>query len=333
MQDFDSLLILTDLEPDDIIACYIQLTHTPANTPILFVTGEGNKNKGGLAKCFIDSLLPNLKHIEIIHGDLSKSEYPEEILSSFGKSDNINILKDTGQIKHFLEIHNNPFILCLKPPRELYDIPSETLNKCTMAIYGSFNFRTMFNTINKDAISELINTRFKHVYLYESFLATGINNSINTTNAESLYNKITDSKWDGLHKMVYIWNKHMIINTCKHIQTTSGQITNTMTKYDNINHDMLSTIKNLANIMHRNQKILDNIISDPKQMVLADFGLTACLYSPLLNDDKYKTRGTISFNDFGYTCHITEDDVNANKVTLYHDIPFEIMIEEITKLL
>lgn len=82
----------------------------------------------------------------------------------------------------------------LKPMRELVllykqhpDQMSQLLSKVTWYVYGGFNFRCINDTT---ALLSML-TRFKKVYIYESFHATGQQNSVNKTNCPELYQKLS----------------------------------------------------------------------------------------------------------------------------------------------
>ena len=215
----DACVLCSDLEPDDVLAIAILANQIPKDFPLLVITGEGNLDKSGLGHNICQHF--GFTNFQIIHGDYSTKTYPENALLSFG-----DVFPDKNSEKYaeensrlllanFLDQYQSPLIISIKPMRELKDIPIHLTQKCVLVKYGSFNLRCMFDQWDKNEMANFINTRFKQVLLYESFPATGTNNSINKNNAPALFQALQNQHetYQGLFNLVLAWNQY-IVNDC-----------------------------------------------------------------------------------------------------------------------
>jgi len=310
--EHDALLILTDLEPDDVLAIYILRKRLDAAFPILVVLGEGDLNKTGMADGLFTQLgFTNFKTIQGPYSNFeyySNYEYPNEAIHIFGdnvgKQFQANIYFE--EIEKFLGEFVSPLILGIKPFTELLNVDPTVLSKCVLAMYGGFNLRCMTNNCLEESVAKLINNAFKYVILYETFFVTGEQNSINKNNAPKLFETLVTSQdlvLRGIVKLMGIWNDH-IADEC--LKTISDVCCDIRRKWPERQFKELK--EHIDQIQKRHLKIVNSIVdAESTQMVLADFGLTALLVWDSVQFGEVKT-GNISFDSMGYTIHTQEED-------------------------
>lgn len=182
-----SVWVETDLEPDDVLAIRLKpLCH--ANW---YVVGEGNANtKYNRMKKYCQ-LLNNTSAI-IIYGMNSSKPFPND-----GKEFDVlpnDIPSNINYLDNFIALSKckNPIMFSLKPMKELLhefaknkDLIKSLVKNIELYLYGSFNIRSIL-TEHKGNVIELLQN-FKKVCIYESFYATGEQNSINKLNFPILY--------------------------------------------------------------------------------------------------------------------------------------------------
>lgn len=308
--NIDCLIVMTELEPDDVLAIILLLRNLRRKLPILIVVGEGRVNKVDMARCIVRDYEFKFQ-IEIVQGFYSDKDYPLEALEIYETKINLSEPTAVETIITYLNIYKNPFILGIKPPRELLVIDRNLLSHVTLAQYGSFNLRCLFKTYKDINISNWLNTSFKEVFLYESFFATGLENSVSD---KQLF-EIISFKYEELYKLIKVWNDHIstdcldsIVDNCTKLKTSEWD-----------------EKKILLNKIDRSLKIVKNIVdANNKQMVLADFALVVLL----LNDSsKYDLRvGEIAFDEFGYT---TINDKPDGKVTIPCNVNVKYIVDYI----
>lgn len=339
LKNYKSFIVLTDLEPDDVLALHIFFRGVPPVSEVLIVVGESNVNKVLFAK----KMLPFIgSHHRIIQGCKSSKDF----VDINDKCDDNSECDDAEKEIHtFLTQHENTFIFSIKPPRELFSVDVKLLRDCVIAQYGSANFRFMMNSKSKEDISHFMNNSFKMVILYESYYVTKEENSINKTNAPELFKIIEDGKrFELLRNFIGDWNDHIAIDCLNTVHTEIQKLMKTWSK-----KDWKSIRSKCERIQNRNMKVVSDIAkADGMQMVLADFGLAALLNAYDLESLKSCcVKGDMYFNEFGYTnvntntegtnndnndTEGTNNDNNDNgKILLISDIGFQKMVEIITK--
>ncbi len=312
MNNHDICILCTDFEPDDILAFIVLKNNIPLDLPLLIICGEGNLDKTGLALNIFKQL--GFTDFIIVQGDLSNKDYPPEALLSFGEPlaevDERIIKRDARTVlKECLTSYNNPFIISIKPMREIMDMPIELTQKCVMAKYGSFNLRCMFDKKKPDDVAEFINNRFKEVLLYESFPATGSQNSINQKNAREIFDKLNPEMID----IIIHWNKHIV----KDCQQSIHKIKDKLSK-DPQNEKLKERFK-------KNVQIIQNVEdADYIQLVLADFAMMTVIFHKLGTI----CRGNISFNSLNYTVHTPDEN---GKVLFVENVDFNQLIHKISQ--
>ena len=153
---YDAVLISTDVEPDDILALKV-LAPRLAGVPMLFIVGEGPCDKRQMAEEML--LMFGLSEsASVVQGARSDNSYPMEALNLYRRGEPSPAVTDDGNggdgggmdraaeaaaaaaaTAAFLERHEAPFALLLKPPHELLGADAALLRKTRAALYGSFN--------------------------------------------------------------------------------------------------------------------------------------------------------------------------------------------------
>lgn len=300
----NGVAVIADDEPDDAFAKLImakQLTKNGNPVRQLWVTGEGRKSKLALIKQQADALRLPPNSITFAQGALGKKDFPDEIMHAFtdlsasqGGDDATELENDaTRSLQLFLESCSDPLLVVIKPFPELLSLPKELLAKSTVVIYGSFNFRSMFELVGKEKLAAFVNGAFKRVVLYETFFAIGPNNSISKQNAPRLFEIIcqkaeTDRYYRGLLKTMQIWNEHIFEAQIKSLSKTAIEMTKNY-EAEKTAIERASTVgdceavykkrKVLVDKSERSSKILSSIANSfSQQMVLADFGLAVLMF-------------------------------------------------------
>jgi hypothetical protein len=339
----DAFIIMTDLEPDDVVAIVAFLDHlleTEARAaPVTFVVGEGRKSKVGLMHTILRRLgfTGKVNVAGVIDGSRSDKDFPDDIFTAWGTRPGTAEMR-TGQgpagVHAIIAQAAQPFILCLKPPRELV---GTAFPRAMMALYGSFNLRSCVGVHTAAQVADWLNTGFRCVILYETFLATGPVNSINRANAPHFWD-IMDNipRYAPIIAHMHAWNRFILndcigtaVVSCNRLKMLTGADAKGMRTPDRPSfvEDQLNDVGRIE----RNLKVVKDILqADYTQMVMADFGLTAYLlgyYDDIA--DKIKP-GTISFNAAGYT---VPAEVPTGKVLVVQGVPLDVAIGGITEMM
>jgi len=345
----NDLFIETDLESDDLLAIYILLCRGYNIRHV--VVGEGDScikyERMKVYWTHLHNEFPSqISSVpSILHGMSSSKPFSNDGFDISSNNHDIHELRhramELKEIKHsksddvktneyrltlmsFIEHTNRPLIIALKPMRELFkvwkDIPSELLRKTTLVDYGSFNYRCLWGKDPKEKLSnsnlllEMLSQFKKHI-LYESFLATGLQNSMNKENMSNVYDSLqilskTSHFLQCLFRLISQWNSHLV-----------KQCRDNISKYDLIQEKLQWQI----DAQDRSRRIITSIeTSIDSQMVLADSALAA-----LLDDENFQPSPTpvnISFDDKGgsYTkvTAVLDDKMMSTSTYSYLNIPF-----------
>lgn len=354
----DSIVILTDLEPDDVLAIHILSKHVNLNIPILVIVGESKVAKHDIG-C---GLMRNagFNNFRVIQGPNSSKDYPIKIVTDLFQIDvkdvDLNSYDVFDSIVNFLKLSESPFILAIKPFTELFNIDRDLLKKCVFAVYGSFNFRCMFSSITPKDVADFVNNAFKYSIVYETYYVIGDQNSMNYNNARNIFDKLAVEAGDGSDRcdgndscegsdgregnnivardllyLVEYWGDH-IANDCLE---TAEQLSKDMnSKWLDRDWDLLR--RDYDRLINRNLKVVGSIIeAKNKQFVLADFGLVALLVSNNNIDINTTTtslkRGKIWFEN-GYT-KFEQSDSNNSGTFMVMDIGLDKMVQIVDSVL
>lgn len=131
------------------------------------------------------------------------------------------------ELENYINLNKDrPTMIILKPFRELMkhyyychdanqsqklEKLEKLLSQVTLWIYGSFNFRCILDSYSNVQVEKVLKT-FKNVYIYESFLATGEQNNINSVTMPKFfatYNlEMQKSEYvQNLHRLIFNWNQ------------------------------------------------------------------------------------------------------------------------------
>ena len=243
-----AVAVSTDLEPDDIVALFFLVRGMQRNAsgllPILIVVGEGKVEKATMMRSFAQNLS---LECTVVQGSLSQRNYPSEMLNLFSTnapndaskviSSALSARTETVKtdydkeckkaMEQFLETYEHVLFLMIKPCWELFGISPNLLKKISLACYGSFNFRCLFEKIDRSVLATFFNTAFDSVVLYETFFVMGDDNSINAINAPRFYDIIRrraavgDPIFVNLSKSIAVWNNHIVTEQLKSVQKIS----------------------------------------------------------------------------------------------------------------
>lgn len=337
--------ILTDFEPDDMLALLVLFRHLPNNGEILMIVGEGLKNKTKLAVNFVRQFSLKCSCV-ISQGSGSSAVYPHEMLDLFSEvphdpegvahtKENI-VVQD---LKTSLETFDftDATVLVLKPFRELLKfVEPSRFSTTTLALYGSFNLKQTLNNQNKANIEDLLNCTFAQTILYETFFATGPNNSVNRDNSPTLFGWILqtcDAAEPNSHEAymaaqlreaIALWNLHLANDCAQTIMEIGSALAESTCrqKWEEVS-------RQLTRIVDYNAKPLASIArSNSMQMVLADFALVACLFPPPTVDGRTLARyerGTFHFGEYNRTVHTLCGDKENARVLLVRDVDRDLL--------
>jgi len=99
------------------------------------------------------------------------------------------------------ELFQEALVLCLAPPRELLLSDTKLLRNSTLAIYGSFNLRSLLGEgVKADRIIQLLDS-FERVVYYETQLAVGAHSAVHDS---ALLNLLPAE----IIRAISLWNQH-----------------------------------------------------------------------------------------------------------------------------
>jgi hypothetical protein len=246
----------------------------------------------------------------IVQGFDSKKEFPtdDSVPCAIGNNNELDLDIPQTSVESYKEAlieylseNERPILVLLKPPRELLacldEIALDLIRKATVYMYGGFNIRTLLNenkgnNIYRRAFHKLFQ-QLKDVYLYESFYATGQQNSVNCETMPTLYQYMMEhsqSKYvKNLLNWTRLWNQHMLTESAK-----------------------------WKDVSERSMKIYNNIKDHLDfQMVLADQALAVCIENKQLEP---RDKVSIDWDDVGLTQLTQLKSDNRTKVYLYRDL-------------
>jgi len=323
-QQHDAMVVSTDCEPDDFLALKVvakiqkERERLSNPLPLLIVVGEGKDvDKTSMMRDCAESL--GLK-CTVVQGKQSSRDYPAGMLTAFGPisfpsaaptiSDPARIVaaaECVETVRAFLANYQHPLYLMLKPCWELIGLDAALLAKTTLALYGGFNLRCMYEKgQTREWVAEFINKSFCRVVFYESYYATGSENSLSVTEAPHLFKAIATQHsrfWLGVQRCMDAWNDSNSLVQVKRVATTGKRWLETWAvESATATDDTWKRRKTDLENIEASVKILKaNVEARNKQVVFADFGLLVALvnYGKAAVDEAQVIQCSISFNDDG----------------------------------
>lgn len=327
----------SDLEPDDLLAVYVLLKRGYSLDQV--VVGEGDsriKLERFLAYwAMLHAEFPRQVPADpaVLRGLSSKKPFPGD--GQDVSDDDALLVRAAAREKDedestvceayrtrlvaYLERHEAPLVIQLKPMRELLavweSIPHALRLKTTLAHYGSFNYRSLMDKADPVGsharIEAMLRSGFGRVVVYESFLATGAQNSITRDSMPALYRALdafasSSPFLDCMKRLTLAWNQHCLERCQKSVAW-----------YDK-KPQPLSDMDREAR--HRSLKIVDGIQKSlDSQMVLADSGLALVLENNETFSDQC-VPADLSFDvATGYTQHVPRADATTS---VYLGVPY-----------
>ncbi|CAH6419328.1 Hypothetical protein HVR_LOCUS532 [uncultured virus] len=275
------VIVITDLEPDDIIAITLLLKRgniLPENLSFIVSAWKDVNTKARYLRKLLTENFLNYANTKIYLGEASNAKHvlpfalgPEEIFPRY---------RDLNWY--------NSFIINLAPVRELIALFREDFcffRECSLAIYGSFNIRSVIwsDKIKLKELYQLFDS-FDEVIYYETFLATGEKNSISDKGLLD----IIWTRYPFISELIEWWNKSI----CKECEKNCAENDPTSDKY------------------LRSKKILDNITEETRQFVNADTGLISILLMD--NVDRFIHNGNIRFDPENYYTSLKPSGIITN---------------------
>lgn len=337
----------TDLEPDDILAIYLLIKKQLI--PKYIVVGESDVKDKMEIMCHLitflktERILSKDHMVHIIYGHGSSTIHPYLLSDKKQTTPHMqhsNYTHYNYMLSTYINDNNDPIFIGLKPPRELIDYTSsldnqKMLKKLTAYFYGSFNFRSIPNKIHLFQILPL----FKETYIYESYYATGLNNSMTPENCPLTWKTLFIKESKYLKQLFYAittWNEYQLIQ-CRNKCTTLLQNTKLSLPFceNKSPNDIIQILKNngmneldIPNFI-RLHKIYINILKDlNNQIVLADMALVTIIDDPIYKH--YGIKGDISFDKFNYTVFTPNESSN---IYLYQKISIDQLDKSMDLLL
>jgi hypothetical protein len=287
-QPYDGIIVESDVETDDVALLAILAPVLAQHKNVLVIVGEGKCIKTGMMRNLLDSL--GLQHVETLQGTSSEKDYPAEMLFAFGaidqsKNDERSLAMRAAALARFVDKLTHPLIILAKPPHEFLTLTDAQLKNATVVVYGSFNFRSLSNE-EKDRLLYLLNEHCARVVLYESYLATGLENSVTPKNSllfEHMRKCAADATrkdarfWRGFQDAMLQWNKFIAADCLETVAQLSSQM---LDYFEDGNWAELRAKK--RRIEERNWKVVANIIdAESQQMVFADCAMAAAIIGTL----------------------------------------------------
>lgn len=346
----DAFIVMTDLEPDDMVAIIMFLEHLKKREctrtiPLMFLLGEGGQSKEPIMSSMLrrGQYAAWFKHMCVADGQLSDKDYPETMFAAWGVQPSMrsNVRIGVDALYGQLRFAKKPYILCLKPPRELFACanaePKVRLDHATLALYGSFNLRSL--KADPVALAHWLHTAFNAVVLYESYFATGEANSLSPAQAPAFWEQLDRHPVfaQPLAASVEAWNMHIVADC---LDSAAAYANAGNKDYLEVTERLLAgetatppwgSLDAVYKNVDRNMKIVGNIAqSNGRQMVVADFGLVAVILG--YGNPLHLERCAVSFNAHGYTV-ATPDLKSRVYVVNSRVVPFQTTIAAYTRAL
>lgn len=326
---YDLVVVMSDLEPDDLLAFHIMADALRKAKKCVVVVGEGNVSKRGMCLALLKEI--GVEQATVIDGQTSDKDFPLPLRRAFAghavdtELDASPVVDAVQQLLLETAVLDSasPLVICLKPPRELLTMPSALQAKLTLVCYGSFNFRSL-GALKPDW-QVLVNARFKETLVYESFLVTGAENSLTDSNSRlfefalktAQRNDASSTFWNGLLKAVRSWNKHIARDCLETIETLAREMCTDLEQ-----NDWPALRAKKIRLGDRNWKVVSNIIdAESRQMVLADCALAAALCTDV--PVQVRRGQQLSFDANGYTQFTAKD---GGRVGVFEPVPFATMV-------
>jgi hypothetical protein len=278
MNHLNQFLIITDLEPDDLIAIHLLIwTRVLVDRKVLFVVDQ-NSNPGKmvqLLRCFLEGTY--LHDAEILEGMSTKDSFPRDYYGYDLDKYRDMVIKNWKQgLLNFLV--ESTFILMLKPPVELIELMKENLiekNKHTMAIYGSFNIRSLFGKGYMEQQFYQLFGLFKDVYYYETYMAVGDSSIMNLDNmGNDFFDRLFENKL--IAWATESWNRDILEDCCESLQKKLSA--EDYTNLRNSGYDTGVLPEDLRDACKLDSKIAGSIVKyGARQFVNADCGMVLAL--------------------------------------------------------
>jgi hypothetical protein len=145
---------------------------------------------------------------------------------------------------------------------------------------------------------------FKKCYVYESYFASGSDNTLNPDNYDG-FDRLTDDRGNFLDIMTK-WDEYILkdcIDTCNGLLGKSDEVLKPIGEHSH------SLTEKQVEQYNRNYKCYTQVSKNKgKQFVLADVGLALCI------DKSVWTPVKVAFNDAGYTQFIEDSTSNVYTV-------------------
>lgn len=303
----DPILLLTDAEPDDLLALFLLISFKVKISAIL--VSESVPTTTALKTISIKRLLKLVNYdCDVIPCFSSKKDY-DLTLDSELTIEEQNLVSDyvADPIKYnnfvieltkmFITMFKNPTIICIAPIRMLFAMYHENIKvfrNVTAYIYGSFNFREVLRDIDSDInLTCMLNSGFKNLYVFENHHVLGEQNSFNKNTCPKTYKMFEELKDDKVIKhisyIMFMWNKN-IIKKCaefllhKHIPKELKPILQKIIDYHELTPKEIEILNNtiLKDDLNRAFKIIINIINSSSFQIVAS---DACLILSILNKE------------------------------------------------
>jgi hypothetical protein len=285
----------------------------------MFVVGEGDSLiKEKRMKIYIEKI--GFTNAKVVSGYSSKNKFPydgHDVMTKDEIDKLMDIEEDKKEIKKkiavFIKIEE-PFIISLKPPRELIELWNEgfDMSKYPFAGYMSFNLRCLMREWKPKLVSFL--KSFRICYFYETKYAVG----------GSKYSAITQKDFDFeilpkiVNKLIYYWNKHqeeMCLKNIKELVEKSDQ--------------------GSKQRLDRNKKTLKQVLDNNySQFVNADTGLILSLleecapYEPRKISYDLKSRNAYPKLEEGDDVKVIQPD----DIVKYRELQVKMMKDIFTRL-
>ena len=310
---YDRLCILTDLEPDDILAIYLLFDMVDRDTETLFIVGEGQVSKDAMCHGMCTAM--GLTNFTILQGYTSSKDYPLQMLSLFEPTTATFAKASEETLSRFN--FDRSLVLGLKPFSELLDfVDVDRFRTATFAFYGSFNLRCMLDRHTAERVADFVNYAFAQTFMYESYFATGEQNSASQANFPLLFDMLDKSvRLRSVLRAVEIWNVHIAKDCADTIAELAPQIQALLAQ-----RLWAALGKSVERLVSQNAKVIGSIAqSESKQMVLADFALVGVLFGAG-NDNDVASYRPVRFSFGAHNYSVVNDSEQSSRLHLIENV-------------
>ena len=319
-------VIMTDLEPDDLLALAVLKQRWPSYCPSVIVVGEGS------ADAKVERMTEYCRELAwdaaiVLPGLNSSKLFPGEHATSETDADGAsgNVVAVIASLPETAELS----ILCLKPPRELVGAPRSLLLRCALTLYGSFNVRSVGDNSGVQSLLESCHS----VVMFENF--AGIVPPVRSLNSGVLPAGLFAALFEAVparstflksfRACCETWDEDVMLDCKATCEQCDLLLANPSTSPDEA--------KQIEARKQRNAQCYQDVKQHcGKQTVAADGILALMVGNPVFDSFLKTTTYNLGGSGQEYPVITEVDDPSCSNIRMYRRVPWDAVCDELTRL-